>query len=138
LPMAGSTPATTQALTAPAAAAVPAAAMASDAASFRVDNGVVKFYFATGKSELATGADAALADVARGVATGKRATISGFTDATGDPAKNEELAKARAMAVSSALTAAGVAADKIDLRKPEAVAAIGDNAEARRVEVTLN
>ena len=73
------------------------------APSFRVENGVVKFYFATGKAELATGADAALADVAKGVAAGKRAVVSGFTDATGDPASNEELAKARATAVSDAL-----------------------------------
>ena len=42
------------------------------------------------------------------------------------------------MAVQSALTTAGVAADKIELRKPEAAAAGGSNAEARRVEVSLN
>jgi len=135
-------PASTAVSTTHAAATAPAmtsAAMAAaaDAASFKVEDGVVKFYFANGKSDLATGADAALADVAKGVTGGKRAVVSGFTDATGDPAKNEELAKARAMAVQGALTAAGVAADKIDLKKPEAVTASGSNAEARRVEVSL-
>ena len=142
LPMSAATVASTHA-TSPAAAstAMAPAAMAvavADAASFRVENGVVKFYFASGKSDLATGAESALADVAKGVADGKRAVVSGFTDATGDPAKNEELAKARAMAVQGALTAAGVTADKVDLKKPETVTASGSNAEARRVEVSLN
>ena len=39
--------------------------------------------------------------------------LSGFTDASGDPAKNEELAKQRAFAVRDALKTA-VAEDKID------------------------
>ena len=119
------------------AASMPAAAI-SDAASFKVENGVVKFYFATDKADLATGAESALAEVAKGVAAGKRAVVSGFTDATGDPARNEELAKARAAAVSAALTAAGVAADKIEMKKPESITGSGSNAEARRVEVALN
>jgi hypothetical protein len=38
---------------APAVAAAPAAAVADDGASVRVENGVVKFYFATGKADLA-------------------------------------------------------------------------------------
>ena len=114
-----------------------ATATAAEGASFKFENGVVKFYFASGKAELATGAGAALADVAKGVAGGKRAVVSGYTDPTGDASKNEELAKARADAVRNALTAAGVAADKIDLKKPEAVTGSESNAEARRVEVAL-
>ena len=120
--------------TAPAATA---AVATTDAASFRVENGIVKFYFASGKADLATGAESALADVAKGVAAGKKAVVSGFTDATGDPAKNEVLAKQRAMAVSAALKAAGIADDKVELKKPEALTATGGNAEARRVEVAL-
>ena len=58
-------------------------------------------------------------------------------DATGDPAKNEELAKQRALAVSAALKAAGIADDKVDLKKPEAMTGGGSSAEARRVEVAL-
>jgi len=123
------------------AAAEPAAAAtavaSADGASIRVENGVVKFYFASGQAALAEGAAAALADVAKGVADGKKALVSGYTDATGDAAKNEELAKQRATAVSDALKAAGVAEDKIELKKPEAVTGTGNNAEARRVEVTL-
>jgi len=40
--------------------------------------------------------------------------------------------------VSAALTAAGVAADKIEMKKPESITGSGSNAEARRVEVALN
>ena len=62
--------------------------------------------------------------------------ISGYHDATGDPAQNAELAKQRAIAVRDALKAAGVPEDKIELKKPEQINA-GDAAEARRVEVTV-
>jgi K(+)-stimulated pyrophosphate-energized sodium pump len=110
---------------------------AADTASIMVEGGVVKFFFATGKADLANGAAEALADVAKGVAAGKKAVVSGFTDASGDPAKNEELAKRRAFAVRDALKAAGVADDKIELKKPEHATGSGDAAAARRVEVTL-
>jgi K(+)-stimulated pyrophosphate-energized sodium pump len=97
---------------------------------------VVKFYFATGKAELPNGAAAALASVIKGVADGKKALVSGFHDATGDPAMNAELAKQRAIAVRDALKAAGVDESKVELRKPEQINA-GLGADARRVEVTL-
>jgi K(+)-stimulated pyrophosphate-energized sodium pump len=126
---------------APAAAApVGAATMASqatDAASFRVENGVVKFYFASAKAELASGSEAALADVAKAVAAGKRAVVSGYHDASGDPALNAELARQRAVAVRDALKAAGVPEDKVELKKPEQTIAGGPAAEARRVEVVV-
>jgi outer membrane protein OmpA-like peptidoglycan-associated protein len=135
----GAAPATTAvASNAPAAVvADPAAATDADAASVRVENGVVKFYFATAKAEVAAGANEALADVVKGVAEGKKAVVSGFHDATGDAAMNEELAKQRAFAVRDALKALGVAEDKIELKKPEVTTASGSNAEARRVEVAL-
>ena len=63
--------------------------------------------------------------------------ISGFHDVTGDPVRNEELAKQRALAVRDALAALGIGEDKIDLRKPAVTTASGSNAEARRVEVHL-
>ncbi|MCW5659438.1 MAG: sodium-translocating pyrophosphatase [Burkholderiaceae bacterium] len=125
---------TAKAAHAPAAAATTAAA---DGASIKVEGGVVKFYFASGKAEVAGGAVAALADVAKGVEAGKKAVISGYTDSTGDPAKNEELAKQRAFAVRDALKAAGVAEDKVELKKPESITGTGDMAQARRVEVML-
>src|SRR5439155_11789598 len=84
----------TSAAHATAPASMPAAST-GDAASFKVDNGVIKFYFATDKADVAPGAESALAEVAKGVASGKRAVVSGFTDATGDPARNEALAAER-------------------------------------------
>ena len=110
---------------------------AADGPSIRVENGVVKFYFASGSDELAPGAADALGDVVKGVAAGQTAVISGYHDTTGDPAQNEELAKQRAFAVRDALKALGIGDDKLDLKKPEATTATGSNAEARRVEVSL-
>ena len=117
---------------------VPALVMIPDAASVTVENGVVKFYFASASAALPAGADAALADVARGVAAGRRAVVSGYADASGDTAKNEELARQRAAAVAAALKTAGVPEDKVELQKPAAVQSGGaSSADARRVEVSL-
>ena len=121
----------------PAAAAAPLTTAAADGASVSVEGGVVKFFFVVGKADIASGAATALADVAKGVAEGKKAVVSGYTDASGDPAMNEELAKQRAFAVRDALKAAGVAEDKIELKKPEQLTGSGDPAQARRVEVAL-
>ena len=117
--------------------AVAAVAGAVDAASVVVENGVVKFYFASGKADLAAGAKEALAAVVAGVGHGKKIVISGFHDATGSAEANAELAKQRAMAVRADLLQAGVAQDLIEMKKPEETQASGSNAEARRVEVTL-
>ena len=80
------------------AAAAPAApvavlAVAGDGPSIRVAEGLVVFYFASGKAELAEGASQALGNVAAAVSGGKMAVVSGFHDASGDPAVNAELAK---------------------------------------------
>lgn len=127
------------AASAPPAAAPEAAAPAagSDDASVVVENGVVKFYFASGKSDLAPGAVEALADAIAAGKAGQKLVISGFHDSTGDPAKNAELAKQRALAVRDALNAAGVAESGIELKKPETATGSGNNAEARRVEVVI-
>lgn len=119
------------------AATLPAAVIAGEQAQVWVDNGVVKFYFATGKTDVAIGGNEALADVVRGVAHGKRARISGFHDATGNAAANAKLAKQRAMAVHSTLLSLGADKNMIELLKPEHTQASGSNAEARRVEVML-
>jgi len=111
--------------------------MTSDAASVVVESGVVKFYFASGKAELAQGAKEALGDIVKGVAAGQTASISGFHDDTGNAAQNEELAKLRAVAVRDTLISLGIGEDKLELRKPEVTTATGSNAEARRVEVRL-
>ncbi len=119
-----------------AASVAQAAAEPADAASVKVEGGVVKFYFASGKADLATGAAPALAELGKGVAAGKKVVVSGYHDATGDPARNAELAKQRAFAARDALKAAGVAEDKIELKKPEQINA-GTAADARRVELAL-
>ena len=109
----------------------------SDAASVKVEQGVVKFYFASGKADLASGASEALADVVKGAQAGRKLVISGFHDATGNAAQNAELAKQRALVVRDALMAANVAEDQIELKKPEQITGNGSDAEARRVEISL-
>ena len=123
--------------TSPALGATGATKSAMDAASVKVENGVVKFYFASGKSDLASGAPDALADVVKGAKAGRKLVISGFHDATGSAAANAELAKQRAFAVRDALKAAGVDEAGIELKKPEQMTASGSDAEARRVEVAM-
>ena len=141
---AAATPTPASTASGPAAMAAPdtqpaAAQAASDTASVKVENGVVKFYFASGKTTLAEGAGAALSEIVKGVAGGKKAVVSGFADATGDLVKNAELSKVRAFAVRDALKAAGVSEDKIEMKKPETITAnsAGSSAEARRVDVAL-
>ena len=123
----------------PAAAVVQETVVIGDGPAVQVHEGVVKFYFATGKADLAEGAKEALADIVRGVAAGQTAVVSGFHDATGNAAFNAELAKKRAEAVRAALLELGVGEDKVTLQKPEAAEAnaSGSDAAARRVEVRL-
>ena len=95
--------------------------------------------FDVNKSDLpASAADAVkkIAEFAKANADAKF-QISGFTDKTGDPEKNKELAKARAFAVRDALKAAGIAEGNIVLVKPDLVMTVGNPDEARRVEITL-
>jgi len=117
-------------------AAVPAPAPAAAPAAIVVD--VVKLYFVTGKTDLPADAAAKIAPLAdKAKASGKKVKVAGYHDATGDLAANQELAKQRAIAVRDQLKAAGVAEDKVELAKPELTQGSGDNAEARRVEITL-
>ena len=70
--------------------------------------------------------------------SGANAAISGFNDPTGDPVKNGELSKNRAQTVQAALVSAGVAADRLQLRKPaDTTGTAATNAASSRVEVTL-
>jgi outer membrane protein OmpA-like peptidoglycan-associated protein len=110
---------------------------ASDAAAITVESGVVKFYFASGKAELAEGASAALVDVVKGARSGQRVVISGFHDASGGVRSNAELARRRGLAVRSLLLAASVPDSQIILEKPAQTTGSGGKAEARRVEITL-
>jgi K(+)-stimulated pyrophosphate-energized sodium pump len=99
----------------------------------------VNVYFATGKAELP-------GDPAQGLAlvivhlkanASAKASISGFHDATGDLAQNQELAKQRAMNVRDAMKTAGITEDRLELKKPEQTQGAGSNAQARRVEVKV-
>jgi outer membrane protein OmpA-like peptidoglycan-associated protein len=120
-------PAASEAAPAAAAAAVPAAPA------------VVRLFFASGAVALPADAAATLAPIveaAKARADGKLA-ISGFHDKTGNPEQNAELAKQRAVAVREALVAAGIPAERIELRKPAETEGGGDDRQARRVEVGL-
>ena len=131
--------ATEAASAAPAAAATPAAPAASGADAAQAAGSLpASIYFETGKSTLPADAAAAVqaaAAYAKAHPDAKLA-LSGFTDATGSAAKNAELAKTRAQAVRDALKAAGVAEDRIVLKKPETITGGADAKEARRVEIS--
>ena len=120
-------------------AAAPAAVLSVEVEgpSIRVAEGLVVFYFASGKADLAEGTPQALGEVVAAVSGGKMVVISGFHDASGDAAMNAELAKQRAMAVRASLLLLGVTEEKIELSRPESMQAGGSPAEARRVEVTV-
>ncbi|PZN95108.1 MAG: hypothetical protein DCF31_07500 [Alphaproteobacteria bacterium] len=69
---------------------------------------------------------------------GARLAVSGYNDPRGDAAMNAELSKNRAFAVRDALVANGVAADVIDLVKPEATSDTTTSLEnARRVDINV-
>ena len=98
-----------------------------------------KVYFDTGSA--AVGADGGKTIAAAADAIKKenlKVALTGYTDKTGDVAKNEELAKSRATAVRDALKAAGVAEASIEMKAPMfvEVGAGGSDAEARRVEIS--
>ncbi|MFV0681317.1 sodium-translocating pyrophosphatase [Ottowia sp.] len=110
--------------------------LSDDVAGIGRDGDKVIFYFASGKTDVASGAEQALADVVAGVQNGQRAIISGYVDSSGNAAQNEEIAKQRAAAVQGVLIALGVAEEAIELQKPADIQA-GQGAQARRVEVLL-
>ena len=116
--------------------AATAAASAADADAVSVEGETVRFYFATGSAQPHPDGAQALAVIAEGVKAGKKALVSGYVDATGSAAANEEIAKQRAFAVRDLLKTLGVPEEQIELAKPDDIQA-GTGAQARRVEVTL-
>ena len=113
---------------APAGAAPAKSAAASDA--------IGKVLFATGKSEMSGDAQQQIAAAAQYLTAhaGSNVALSGYADKTGNAQQNLELAKQRAYAVRDALRSAGVAEQRIELRKPQFV--IGEAvADARRVDI---
>lgn len=97
-------------------------------------------FFATGSAAIGADGQVALEAIrgAAAAAPAHRLVISGFHDASGDPAFNHDLAKQRAIAVREALAAQGVDRARIALRKPESTTGGGaDDPQGRRVEVHL-
>jgi outer membrane protein OmpA-like peptidoglycan-associated protein len=123
------------------AATPPAAAVPSlpATAPVVVSEAAERLYFDVGSDTLpadAMGVLAKVADAARANG-GVSVLISGFHDASGDPAKNADLAKRRAQAVRHALEANGVAPERLVMSKPELTAGGADPREARRVELRV-
>jgi cytochrome c5 len=126
----------------PAPATAPVAAASStvtvaDTASLKVEGGIVKMYFASGKADLAEGAKPALQTLVKSAAVGKKLVVSGYHDAKGNATVNAELAKKRAIAVRDMLMVLGVDKANIEMKKPTSLVGDGSNAEARRVEVQV-
>ena len=95
--------------------------------------------FDVGKAEPAGASAAAIKEAAEFLKANPSAKVqvSGYTDKSGDPEKNKELAKVRAMAVRDALKVAGATEAQIVLVRPDQVMSVGTADEARRVELTL-
>jgi outer membrane protein OmpA-like peptidoglycan-associated protein len=111
------------------AAATPAAMSAPSAA---------KIYFDVNSFATPVDSNKVLADLViySKSSPNTKLSISGFHDKTGDPAKNQELAKNRAKVVKDLLLSAGVPEDRILMQKPTETTGGGDDKEARRVEVS--
>ena len=97
-----------------------------------------KILFAVGRNDLSGEAIQTIDAAAKSLVAnpGVKVAISGYADKTGNPDKNLELGKQRAFAVRDALKGAGVAEDRILLKKPEFVIG-GTEADARRVEINV-
>ena len=98
-----------------------------------------QLYFGVGEATLSAENKAKLAEFAATAKKdeSKQIIVSGYHDATGDAAKNAELAKQRALAVSDELKAQGVAGERVTLKKPEELVGAANADEARRVDVSL-
>lgn len=106
--------------------------------SVTFENGRLSFYFATGKAVVAGNAKEKAKDILDAAKQGKKIGISGYTDSTGDAAKNAKLAKERAQAVKAFLVANGVPAAQLELIKPEdTTGAAGKDQEGRRVDAYI-
>jgi cytochrome c oxidase subunit 2 len=131
---AGSTTGTAASAAAPAAgASFTAPGTATAAAPL-----LARVLFNTGVSALPADAAKTLSPAIEAAtrSAGIRLTVSGYHDKTGDPEKNAELAKERAIAVRDALIAAGVSLERVELRKPQLTEGGTDDTLARRVDIT--
>ena len=130
-PEGGGTAAAAAPAAAPAASAPTTAAAAPAGMPFQV-------FFATGESALDGEASTTLKAAVDYLQAHPevKVALSGFVDSTGNADVNAELAKNRAQAVRDALQAGGIAAERIELRKPEVITAgQGSDQAARRVDI---
>jgi len=100
----------------------------------------VRIHFETGSMALSSEDQKIIAAVAQKMkdTPDLKVDVSGFADKTGNMEQNLELAKQRASVVRDALKAAGIAEDRISLKKPEEVVlGAGQDAEGRRVEISV-
>jgi cytochrome c oxidase subunit II len=141
LPAPAAESASTSTASAPAGPAVEPAAAAS-APTSSVASLSATVYFATGARQLDGSAAQELSRVSAYLTAHPqtKVALSGFVDATGAADKNMALAKERAKAVSAALQKAGVAPERIEMRKPEQITTssgseAASQAQARRVEI---
>lgn len=104
-----------------------------------VGEALAKVFFGSGQATLNEADKAIVAKTIEALAGKADAIVllSGFHDASGDPALNAELAKQRAVAVREALLAGGVAPERVKLRKPESTLGGGTAEEGRRVEIRV-
>lgn len=100
---------------------------------------LVKLYFEVGAAALpATSGDEFARVIAELQARPEAVVLlSGFHDETGGADVNAALARDRAVAVRTALIGAGVAAGRVQMRRPAVTLGSGDAAEARRVEIRV-
>ncbi|MBL8412896.1 MAG: sodium-translocating pyrophosphatase [Propionivibrio sp.] len=125
-------------LVVPASVAKPMTGAAEPVAIMAVAVPVAKVFFATGSADLPADTGATLAVIVGFAKANPNAklAVSGFHDPSGNQVVNEEISKNRAKAVYNALKDAGIAEERIELKKPEVTTGSGDSAEARRVEVS--
>lgn len=109
------------------------------AAAAGTTDGVERIYFELGQDQLPADASEVLSRVATAARAnaGAVVSVSGFHDASGNAASNEDLAKRRAQAVQHALEANGVSGSQIKLNKPALTTGGADAKEARRVELRV-
>lgn len=123
----------------PPPAAIPAGSGVTS--EMRDDRPAVIVYFAVGESAVPADLAIATAPLRDYLAANPTATltVSGYTDPSGDPALNAELAKNRAEQVAATLAANDIAETAITLEKPAEISGTADtDARSRRVEIVIS
>ena len=101
--------------------------------------GIRKVYFATGSSELGSEGQQTVATVAKLMLLHPelKAILQGFSDPSGNAAKNIRLANQRAEAVRSAFNSLGLKNDRLEITPGQIDRNVKDPKEGRRVEIRL-